>query len=76
MRLISGYPSLYLSLDCDDEELHGKAQDVPRVKPMPNCQKDQRGHMGQSLIAKELQAFEDVPKKKRRKSTFRSPPLH
>lgn len=35
-------PKAYLSLHCDDEELHREAQDVPRVKAVPNGQKEQR----------------------------------
>lgn len=51
---------VYLSLHCDDDELHGEAQEVPRVKAMPNRQKKQRGHVRQHLISQELQPLEHV----------------
>lgn len=60
-------PKSYLSLHCDDEELHREAQDVPRVKAVPNGQKEQRWHVRQCLIAQKLQPLEYVPLKKKSK---------
>lgn len=66
IKFLLGYPSLrsvaYLSLYSDNEELHGEAQEVSGVKAMPYRQKEQRGHMGQSFIAQELQPLEHMPK--------------
>lgn len=61
---------MYLSLYSNDEELHGEAQDVSRVKAMPNSQKEECGHMRKGLISQELQPFEDISLKKKRERNF------
>lgn len=51
----------YLSLHIYDDELHGEAEEVSRVRAMPDGQERKRGHLRQELITQELQPLKHVP---------------
>lgn len=58
--LVSLSAHYYLFFYCDDDELHGKAHKVSRVKAMPKRQEKEGAEMRHLLVAKELQSLEDI----------------